>query len=380
VLHRRNLLDHWIANPGIEITRDGGKIVEKTVDGLDVEYWTDDPPPAGEGASSEIGPLISNIIIATKADAALPQADHLRRYLGPSSTVAFAQNGISKMWPPHGRVYASHRWPAGDAPSFVACITTHGVLSHGPFRSEHASVADAKIGLVMPSPMCPRGSEYLLNTVATAPGLESRRVSRADLWVLQLEKLVVNSIINPITAILRCKNGVLFAEPSGLLVEVMNRVLQETSRVYQALVNHPSTAEILMDPDSPGHSILGTETKGLDAIRKDLTARFAVGPLRAMLWRVGHQVSLNTSSMLQDVRAGRRTEIREFNGWIVDTAHFLRSSGSSSSSGSNRTDPARCQAGQQQQGLDVSTHRALIDLVESGRTLDESELGRAISG
>lgn len=351
VLHRRELLDDWSADPGVKMIRrrpgsDGPPVVETTREGLDVEYWTDEPPPAGE--AREIG-RIANLIVATKADVALPQVDRLRRYLDGSSTVAFAQNGMSKLWPPHGPAYVSHRWPSGgDAPSFAACITTHGVTSHGPFRSEHASPADAKVGTVLPNPAAQTTGNYLLDTIAAAPGLESRLVSRADLWVLQLEKLVVNSIINPLTAVMRCKNGDIFKDESSPVVEVMDRLLQETSSVYQALINHPSVEGILAG--LPRQDVSGA--KDLESSRRELKERFSVGPLRHMLWQVGSKVADNTSSMLQDVRAGRKTEIRDFNGWIVDMARFL--------------DPR----------LGVSCHEALIDLVEGGNVLDERALGK----
>jgi 2-dehydropantoate 2-reductase len=58
--------------------------------------------------------------------------------------------------------------------------------------------------------------------------------------------------------------------------------------------------------------------------------------------------------MLQDAEAGRETEIRDFNGWVVDMADFLG------------TD------------LDVSIHRGLIELVERGETLDKEELARRL--
>ena len=358
VVHRRSLLEHWIADPGVEIIRNGGKFVEKTFEGIDVEYWVDDPHAEKDGSATEIGP-IHNIIIATKAGAAIPEADRLRRYLNRNSTVAFAQNGMSRLWPPHGSAYAAQRYPDGDAPNFAACITTHGIISLGPFRSKHASPADAKIGLVLPSSEAgaTNSADYMMEMVATAPGLDSKRVARLDLWVLQLEKLVVNIIINPMTAVLRCKNGVLFAENSGLLVDVMDRLLKETSAVYQALVNHPSTTDILQgtndDHDGSNHAS-DTPQESLAAIRARLTERFSFTNLRDMLWGVGYKVGENTSSMLQDVQAGKTTEIQDFNGWVVDTARFLDS------------------------GLDVSGHQALIELVETGKTLKQTELSRAV--
>jgi 2-dehydropantoate 2-reductase len=56
-------------------------------------------------------------------------------------------------------------------------------------------------------------------------------------------------------------------------------------------------------------------------------------------------------AVLQDVRAGKRTEIRDFNGWLVETAMYLDGN------------------------LKLPTHERLIDLVEDGITVSRSELG-----
>ncbi|KAK7213419.1 hypothetical protein V2G26_020597 [Clonostachys chloroleuca] len=248
---------------------------------------------------------------------------------------------MSKLWPPHGQTYVSHRYPGGggNAPNFVACITTHGVTSTAPFKSTHASLADAKVGLVLPSEGNPGGADYLMDRIAAAPHLDSQLVSRPDLWVLQLEKLVINSVINPLSALLRCQNGVLFESRTSPLSQVMDRLLDETSKVLQALVRHPSSSDIL--------------TPEVD--RGVLLRRFGVIPLKELLWTVGDKVKENTSSMLQDVRAGKPTEIRDFNGWIVDMARFLS-----------------------QEELDVTAHVDLITLVEGGRALSQGELAQAL--
>lgn len=339
ILHRRELLDAW---RGIELSRQG--VVTLYHHNISVEYW-DDADASHEGWHARDIGRVENLVVATKADAALAQVDRLRGHLDARSTVAFAQNGMSRMWPPHGPACAAHRW-GKDSPAFAACITTHGVLSRGPFRSEHASVADAKVGLVLPGGSeDASGSNGLVDAIASAPGLLSQRVSRADLWILQLEKLVVNSVVNPLTAVVRCKNGVLFADEDegAVYVRVMDRLLRETSAVCRALAQHPSIAEGIL----PG----GSGAK--------LDERFSFAALRRMLWAVGRKVADNTSSMLQDVRAGKTTEVREFNGWIVDTARFLEGEGAGSR-------------------LDVSAHQALIHLVESGQTLDADGLGKAL--
>ncbi|KAL2202684.1 ketoisovalerate reductase [Sarocladium strictum] len=346
VVHRRELLQQWEDGNGIEFTRSDTVEANKS---FDVEWWTDSRPDLGPVQEVAGGQHIKNLLITTKASVALPEADKLRVYLNETSTVAFAHNGMSKMWPPHGPMYAAHRYAVGRAPSFISCITTHGVTSLGPFRSIHASQADAVVGPVLPSSHAAASTRYLINQITSAPHLNSRPSPRGELWVLQLEKLIVNSIINPLTAVLRCKNGVLFATDDGRIVLVMDKLLEEASQVLQRLVHHSSSAEILNESSGDG-----PESADLDNRRRDLTERFSQPRLKAMLQKVGAMVAENTSSMLQDIRADKELEIRDFNGWLVDMAAYLG------------------------QGLDVSCHQALIALVEKRAVLTVEDLQREL--
>jgi 2-dehydropantoate 2-reductase len=347
VVHRQELLSAWTRGEvgGIGIVRDG--VLEENKN-FDIEMWSETPPHAGPVREVADGGKLRNLLITTKASVAVQQADRARKYLDASSSVAFAQNGMSKFWPPSGPEYVSARFDEGAAPNILACITTHGVTSLGTFKSRHASQADVAVGSVMLNQRCPSGPEYMIQALTTAPHLDARVVARSDLWVLQLEKLVVNAIINPLTALLRCKNGVLFEESRGVYTDVMDQLLQETSAVLQALINHDSNRE-LVDSWEGGSAETSSSTVGgfTDDRHAQLAERLSTSKLREMLYRVGYKVAENRSSMLQDVEAHKQTEIRDFNGWIIDTAMSL--------------DPA----------LDVSGHRKLIQLVESGATLDK---------
>ncbi|KAH6603474.1 hypothetical protein Trco_008249 [Trichoderma cornu-damae] len=352
VVHRKELLSQWIRGPGLEITRFNQLYRGK--DEFQIEWWTEEAPSQGPVREVARAKKICNLVIATKAAAAMPEADKLRRYLDSSSSVAFLQNGMSKLWPPYGQEYISKRYPEDNGPNILACVTNHGVLSEGPFRSLHASPADTTVGPVLLNShlqgLAPSVT-YLTDMIATAPHLNARSATRAELWICQLQKLVVNSSINPLTAILRCKNSRLFEDPDGIVAKVLDRLLGESSAVLQALINHPSSTEILASKEDSAQS--------LHLSREELTLRFSQAQLRAMLYRIGEVVKENTSSMLQDVRAGKTTEIRDFNGWLVETAGFLEQDGRG-----------------QRRDLDVSCHRALIALVESGAVMTESELGK----
>ncbi|KAF4464959.1 2-dehydropantoate 2-reductase [Fusarium albosuccineum] len=352
VVHRKDLLTQWVESNGIELVRSG--TLEKNKN-FNIEWWTESKPDAGPICEVAAGEKLRNLIITTKASAALPQVDRVRGYLDSNCTVAFVQNGMSKLWPPHGPAYVSHRFPAGDAPNFLACVTTHGVTSQGQFRSLHASQADVAVGSVLPNKASSQPSAYLTSQLLEAPHLNARLVFMGELWILQLEKLVVNAIINPLTAILQCKNGALFTEPDGVLAGVIDQLLSEASKVLQLLVSHESSVEVIGHPSLSGSEASSEPKTALDLSPRSLYERFSQPQLKDMVYRVGHKVRENTSSMLQDVRSGRSTEIRDFNGWLVETAAFL------------------------DQSLDMAGHRTIVDLVEAGETLDVDRLGERLT-
>lgn len=330
VVHKRELLEIWARDPGLLITRDGN--TDRMSD-FDVEWWTDQEPSKGPKRQVGDGHPIRHLLVSTKSSAALAEVDRLRGYLDSNSSVAFAQNGMCKLWQPYGEHYISLRYPQGDQPAWLACVITHGVTSLGRFRSEHVSVANVKIGPVYIG-QSDTPISYLAEMLRRAPFLNGEQVTLKQLWILQLEKLVVNSIINPLTAILGCKNGRLFETPEGPLMQVVEALVDEASGVLQVLVQHQCTGDIMASAEDHSH----------------LAFRFSTRQLKLMLVDIGHRVKDNTSSMLQDYRAGRPTEIQDFNGWLVDMAAFL--------------------------GVQSLTarHQALIHLVEKGIRMDEKSL------
>ncbi|KAJ6787601.1 hypothetical protein PWT90_05002 [Aphanocladium album] len=362
IVHRKELLAQWNESNGIEITYKGEV---QTCKDFDIEWWTEEKPPpeaAAPAREAADGGKLRNLLVTTKAQVALPEVDRMRRYLDAESTVAFAQNGMSKLWPPHGAAYMAARFPRpGDGFNAVLCVTNHGLYSTGAFSSVFASPADAYLGPVLlqqqrqdssagASP--PPSVAYLTEQITSAAILEAGAFSSLDVWVLQLEKLVINTCINPLTAILRCKTGGLFLTPDGVPAQVMDRMLDATSRILRALVADPGCEPILAT-DARGRAI--------PSIRAELDARFARARLRDMLHRGGLRVKDNKSSMLQDVEAGKpTTEIRDFNGWLVDMAAYLGDGGAASGSGSG--------------SIDVSVHEKVIDLVERRVVMNEEQL------
>jgi len=103
-----------------------------------------------------------------------------------------------------------------------------------------------------------------------------------DFKAQQWMKLFANAVINPITALTREKNGVVLSEHLGVVVE---KIVRECVAVAK----------------KEGH-------------------QFNEGEVLEFVRSVASMTAANTSSMLQDVLRGRRTEIDSINGYVLDRA------------------------------------------------------------
>ncbi|KAG8666689.1 Ketoisovalerate reductase bea2 [Fusarium poae] len=360
VVHRKELLYSWVMSEGLGIIDPVKGTVLKNKD-FDVEWWTETQPDHGPIREVADGKKLRNVFVSTKAADGLVEVDRMRRYLGWSSSVVFAQNGVCKLWPPHGPLYVASRYSPDDEPTFSACVVKHGVSSAGPFLSVHAAPADAYIGTVFRSKRIKRHiDDPFIRYIVTSPCLNTQRVSSGELWLLQLEKLVINAAINPLTAILRCKTGFLFTsyDTRDPLTRVLDKLLWQTSAVIQELIYHDSSLDMVISfvqETQPHITSKQNFYKNFKNTRHKIAQRFSHPMLKSNLFAFGRKISEHRSSMLQDMEAGRETEIRDFNGWITDMARFLD------------TD------------LDVSVHSSLITLIERKEVLVKDELASRLS-
>lgn len=207
------------------------------------------------------------LIIAVKAydtEKAVRQALPL---VGKDTKVMSFQNGITTVDVLEGLM------PKG---SLLGGWTSHGVTFVKPGVVKHAGVGDTVVGeLDGRRSYCTAAMSHVL----TSCGIETKVSSdiRREVWL----KGIVNSSINPITAILRCENGALVKD--ARLSEVVRSICAEASEVAKA----------------EGHDISEDEAYGL-----------------AM--RIARQTSANRSSMLQDVEQGRETEVDFLSGAICE--------------------------------------------------------------
>jgi 2-dehydropantoate 2-reductase len=243
--------------------------------------------------------IIHNLIVATKATNTVPALLAVKGRLSRESTILFTQNGMGVVEEANSKMFPDIR----SRPNYMYAIISHGVFSNGPFSSTHAGFGSTMIGFIPRQPpqdvreleethyaedweLQPR---YLLEAIMRAPVLAAAEVSPVGLMQIQLEKLVANVIINPLTAIFNCRNGELFKDAATR--RLIQLILSETSSVLRSL----------------------PEIQGIEHAK----SLFLPERLEAIVETVTNKTAKNTSSMLQDVRANRLTEIDYISGYIV---------------------------------------------------------------
>ena len=155
-----------------------------------------------------------------------------------------------------------------------------GALSLGPGRVRHTGAGRAVVGAV-------RGPASALQEAGAA--LRGARIPTRiapDLDAVLWQKAIVNASVNPVTAILRCANAALLRRPEAMLV-ARSAALEATRVARAAQVDAPA---------DPWPAIV----------------------------RILQETAENRTSMLQDVEAGRPTEIDAITGEIVRVGNRVK--------------------------------------------------------
>lgn len=185
-------------------------------------------------------------------------------------------------------------------PNYWAGIASVGIYKHGPFSIVHAGKGSLILGKVegrtdASSPADARRGNFMVQRLLESDGLAANLVEPELLRISQLQKLAANAIINPLTALLGCVNGEVFGSSSRK--NVIQQLIAETGAVIRALL-----------PSKAG---------------EEIREQFSDQSLSQYITEVATKTAKNSSSMLQDFRAGRETEIGYINGYIVEQAKRL---------------------------------------------------------
>ncbi|KAK6354924.1 hypothetical protein TWF696_004053 [Orbilia brochopaga] len=276
---------------------------------------------------------IRSLIVTTKAHQAVPALEKIKDRLNRDSTIMLMQNGMGVLDEINTRVFPNPE----ERPNVVLAINSHGVHSSRPFSIVHAGYGKIDMGVVPRtlSPPKPRESKDATTSLTTHPAItttptstttttsplpstllqdppdpatlpETTRelietliscydlsyglVSYPEILAVQLEKLAVNAVINPLSVMFNCYNGQLLYNYH--ISRMMRLTLFEISKVIAAM------------PE-------------LDGI-PSREIRFSPERLERVVIGIAKRTAVNISSMLQDVRAGKPTEVEYINGYVVN--------------------------------------------------------------
>jgi 2-dehydropantoate 2-reductase len=221
-------------------------------------------PQAREKLTGDENPDL--VILAAKAYDTAAAVKALRPVVGSSAILLTVQNGLGN--------YEALREAFPSNPVLAASVT-YGAMLAGPGRVVYAGRGDILVG---GSPKELEAAGRVGRALREA-GFQALGVPdiRGHLW----QKAIVNAAINPLSALTRKTNGELLQDAS--IMERMKRIVEEGSAVARA--------------------------QKIPLPERDV---FAV------LIRIATATSKNRSSMLQDIERGRRTEVEQINGAIVE--------------------------------------------------------------
>ena len=329
-----------VENQGIVQTRDGYdmEVFEQgDYSGAGIPFDSRDDverylPSFGENLRTG---LIETLFVTTKAQNTTDAISRMLPRLTPRSTIVLLQNGMGIY---EDLVQKLFRNPE-SRPHFILASNTHGAWLKSPLHVVHAGIGSIEFGVVPD----PRGRDFeaslseerkpqherelslddiarqgetsydqyssLRDTVAVLGSLDGlvckwRRISDVQLALRQ--KLVVNAVVNPLTAILGCRNGALFKDEASK--RMLQDICTEAATVFQAQLETDTQAFLgSLAPDAE------RSQAPLGRMPHDLQADALVQEVK----RVSHLTRGNISSTLSDIRKGRPTEISFLNGYLV---------------------------------------------------------------
>jgi 2-dehydropantoate 2-reductase len=257
LIHHRASIVRILNKNGIILTEQSGRVSRRRI-------------RTKQFLSEKDGPDL--ILLTVKAYDTANAAKRLRLWKSmPSLGILSLQNGLGNI-----EVLSNYLPPS----SVMAGSTTEGALQSLPGSIVHTGKGSTWVG--EPSGKLSERCSVIKRIFCKA-GFKTEINSniKGVIW----SKAIVNSAINPISALTGARNGDLLAIPA--LRNLTRRVVEESYAVSKA---------------------------------KGILARPDPKPLLKGILRLA---ASNRSSMLQDIQGGRKTEIRQLNGQVVEEGNRL---------------------------------------------------------
>ncbi|KAH9937276.1 ketopantoate reductase PanE/ApbA C terminal-domain-containing protein [Fomitopsis serialis] len=275
--------------------------------------------------------------------------------LSAASTIVLLHNGMGVYEHLVENVFRNRQ----TRPHFVVSVNTHGAFVKSSGHVVHTGVGSIQLGIMHDT----HGRDYeagmdtslpvddqklslnditslqgdpdverylsLRNTISALTSTTALDISWRPLFDVQLamhRKLAVNCVVNPLTALLGCRNGDLFKhQPGSRLAAAICREIsnvffaQWQQEVWKKLRPHAHA-----DPDSQEEPAADDDEVRQNILENPFPPSLHQQQLLAECALVAELTRENTSSMLVDVRRSRFTEISYLNGYVLKLAKKYR--------------------------------------------------------
>lgn len=204
---------------------------------------------------------IKNLLITTKTWQTMSALKAIQQAILPTTRLVLLQNGM-----------ANQTWLAENYPHnpVFAAITTDGALRQQAWQVQRTGIGRTVYGAIN------KAAANIMLDLACDLVLEKSDNIQAALW----QKLIMNCCINPLTAIYDCLNGELLQNPKA--IEQCEQIIIEC--------------------------LLIAEKQGLGE---------HLSHIKEQVYAVMQSTAKNSSSMREDVKQKRPSEIDAINGFIV---------------------------------------------------------------
>tara|TARA_R110002110_G_scaffold91264_2_gene237566 strand:+ start:187030 stop:187926 length:897 start_codon:yes stop_codon:yes gene_type:complete len=209
---------------------------------------------------------IRHLLVTTKAYDVVTALTSIAHRLTPNAQVVLMVNGMGLAEQVRSRL---------PQIQLTLATTTEGAYTRAPLRIVHAGHGQTRIGQ--------QGQGFAPQEIAEVVQAVPRCRWDADIDHALWHKLIINCAINPLTALHHCRNGALATDPH--LTAKVEQLCEELAAVSLAAGYRDTAA----------------------GLRKDVM-------------RVIANTADNRSSMLQDIDAGRCTEIESITGYLLQNA------------------------------------------------------------
>ncbi|PVU95468.1 hypothetical protein BB561_001805 [Smittium simulii] len=239
--------------------------------------------------------LIQKLIITTKAHQTLEAIDCVSSKLSSTPTFIFIQNGMGIVNEVSDFFVSKHK---SINPFYVLGTTTHGAMpTKFPFVYNHTGFGSTFISYYplkkKDSDLCTDsvGNPYLgcINDLINLD-LSILNIPHEELYEKLLIKLSVSAVLNPITALMQCKNGDVYIKAKDIDPDLFTNMCKEISEIYRLAHN--------------GKQYTWSSSEN---IQKNIL-------------NVANLTQNNYSSMCMDLLNGNSTEIDYINGYLVNLA------------------------------------------------------------